>query len=140
MTRRSLHILLHWSIVLLLLAMVKGGTAAPWVRWTYSLSIALWIAIAATRGLIGKPGPKLSPSIRAAYPWMHRALYAALGVSAALNIAELTGLITPGPAWISLLVLLGLGSIHGLFHFWRHTALYDNALRLITPRVMHKYL
>ncbi|SLN23052.1 hypothetical protein [Pseudooctadecabacter jejudonensis] len=140
MTRRRLHIVLHWTIFMLILAMVKGGTSADWVRWAFVIATALWVAIAMVKGLIGKPGPKLGPATRAAYPWMHRALYLALAISAVLNAGELTALIAPGPAWTSLLVLLGLGALHGLFHFWRHTALYDNALRLITPRAFHGLL
>ena len=140
MTRRSLHIVLHWAVFMLILAMVKGGTSADWVRWAFVASVALWVGIALTKGLIGKAGPKLGPRTRALYPWMHRALYGVLALSAALNAAELTGLLSPGPAWTSLLVLLGLGAFHGLFQFWRHTALYDNALRLITPRFMHGIL
>lgn len=140
MTRRRAHILLHWTTVLLILAMVKGGTASEWVRWGFVAGVALWVGIALARGLIGRPGPKLSPTTRAIYPWMHRALYAMLALSAALNAGELLNIILPGPAWTSLLILLGLGTIHGLFQFWRHTALYDNALRLITPRFMHGIL
>ena len=140
MTRRCALILLHWTTAFLILAMVKGGTAAEWVRWSFVGAVALWVGIALAKGLIGRPGPKLSPATRAIYPWMHRALYGALAVSAALNAGELLGWLEPGRAWTSLLVLLSLGAVHGLFQFWRHNALYDNALRLITPRIMHKYL
>jgi cytochrome b561 len=48
--------------------------------------------------------------------------------------------IDAGSAWISLLVLLAIGAFHGLFQFWRHNALYDGALKLITPKFMHKVL
>ncbi|MCF2869978.1 hypothetical protein L0664_02760 [Octadecabacter sp. G9-8] len=125
---------------MLILAMVKGGASAEWLRWTFVVCVSVWVAIAVARGLIGKAGPKLGPAARAAYPWMHRAIYGTLTVSAVLNAGELIGWFTPGPAWISLLVLLGIGAFHGLFHFWRHTALYDGALRLITPKIMHKVL
>ena len=140
MTRRRLHIILHWLTALLILVMVKGGTAAPWVRWTFVVGVAIWITIALSKGLIGKPGPKLGSRLRAAYPWMHRALYGLLGLSAVLNTAELLGWIGSGPAWTSLLLLLAFGTVHGLFQFWRHTALYDNALRLIIPRFLHHML
>jgi len=140
MTRRGLHILLHWSVFMLILAMVKGGTAALAVRWAFVAAVALWIAIALARGMIGRPGPKITGGLRLAYPWIHRALYAALGVSAALNAAELLGWIDEGPGWTSLLVLLGAGALHGLLQFWRHTALNDNALRLIFPKALHRHL
>lgn len=140
MTRRSIHIVLHWSVFMLILAMVKGGASAQWLRWTFVAAVMLWIAIALAKGLIGKAGPKLGPTTRMIYPWMHRAIYFALFVSAALNAAELLGWIAPGPAWTSLLVLLGIGAVHGLFHFWRHNALFDGALKLITPKFMHSIL
>lgn len=140
MTRRNLHIILHWSVFALILTMVKGGVSAAWVRWLYCAVVTLWVAIAVLRGLIGRAGPKLSPAVRAAYPWAHRGIYLILALSAVCNIAELTGIIAPGPAWISLLVLLGIGAFHGLFQMWRHTALYDNALLLITPKFVHKHL
>ena len=125
---------------MLLLAMVKGGTSAVWVRWAFVGTVTLWVGIALAKGLIGRPGPKLGPATRAAYPWMHRAIYLALAVSAALNAAELLGWIDAGAAWTSLLVLLGIGAFHGLFQFWRHMALYDGALRLITPKAIHGVL
>lgn len=125
---------------MLILIMVKGGTSAPWVRWAFVICTVVWVAIAVTKGLIGKAGPKLSPATKAAYPWMHRAIYAALSVSAALNAGELLGWIAAGPAWTSLLVLLGIGAFHGLFQFWRHAALYDGALKLIIPKFMHGVL
>lgn len=140
MSRRTLHIILHWSVFFLILTMVKGGVSAPWVRWTYCALIALWVGVAVTRGRIGRAGPKLSPAVRAAYPWAHGTIYLCLGVSATLNAGELTGLVAPGPAWASLLVLLGIGAFHGLFQMWRHTALFDNALLLITLKFMHKHL
>jgi cytochrome b561 len=125
---------------MLILVMIKGGASADWLRWTFVAIVTIWVAIAVIKGLIGKAGPKLRPATRAAYPWMHRAIYGALTVSAALNAAELLGWMTAGPAWVSLLVLLAIGAFHGLFQFWRHTALYDNALLLITPKFMHKFL
>lgn len=140
LTRRSLHIALHWTVFMLILAMVKGGASAQWVRWAFVGAVAVWVAIALAKGLIGKAGPKLGPATRAAYPWIHRAIYLALGVSAVLNAGELLGLVPVGPAWTSLLVLLGIGAFHGLFQFWRHNALYDGALRLITPKFLHNIL
>lgn len=140
MTRRSVHIALHWSIFLLILIMVKGGTAAAGVRWTYSALVALWVGMALIRGPIGKPGPKLPAMARAVYGPMHWLIYATLGLSAVLNAGELLGLLAPGGAWASLLVLLSMGALHGVFQFWRHTALMDGALRLIIPKSLHYLL
>jgi cytochrome b561 len=141
MKRRSVISLLHWSTVLLLLAMIKGGTAVPWVLWLFVIIVAIWGGITLTKGLLGKPGPKLSPPLRRAYPWMHRILHLSLALTAIAVLLRLIG--TPLPwldAWTMLLITLGLGTFHGVFHFWRHTALYDNALHLITPKAMHKWL
>jgi cytochrome b561 len=71
---------------------------------------------------------------------MHRTIYVALAVLAGLNAAEFLGWVGAGPAWTSLLVLLGIGTFHGHFHFWRHNALFDDALKLITPKFMYKVL
>ena len=140
MARRSLHILLHWSVFMMILAMVKGGSAAPGLRWAFVAAVALWIGIALARGLIGRAGPKLGPAIQAVYPWLHRGLYLLLAVSAALNAGELLGWLEPGGAWTSLIVLLSVGAFHGLFQFWRHNVLFDGALKLITPKALHKVL
>lgn len=140
MTRRSLTIILHWSILMLVLVMVKGGTSAPAVRWAFVIGGALWVGMALVKGMMCKPGPKLQGPLRTAYPWMHRGMYAVLAVSVALNAAALLGWMPHDTGWVALLVLLGAGALHGLFHFWRHNVLFDGALRIMTPRFMHKIL
>ena len=140
MTRRNLVIVLLWSVLMLVLAMIKGGTANEVVRWVFVGAGGLWVGMALARGMLGKPGPKLTGAARAAYRPMHLGMYAALAAAIGFNAAELTGLIGPGPAWNSLLVLLTAATFHGLFHFWRHTALFDGAFRTMTPRALHKYL
>ncbi len=138
--RRHLNIALHWAIVFTLLAMIKGGTGAVGVRWVYVALAVLWVAITLRYGPLARPGPKITGTARAFFVPAHWFLHGLIALSALLNAAELTGLITPGAAWISLLVLLSAGTFHAIFHVWRHTALYDGALRLITPRAIHKYL
>lgn len=140
MTRRGLTIILHWSILMLVLVMVKGGTSAPAVRWAFVIGGALWVGMALVKGMMCKPGPKLQGPLRTAYPWMHRGMYAVLAVSVALNAAALLGWMPHDTGWVALLVLLGAGALHGLFHFWRHNVLFDGALRIMTPRFMHKIL
>jgi cytochrome b561 len=140
MMQRRLTIILHWSLFMLLLAMIKGGSADGALRWAYVGTGALWLVLTGTLGMLGKPGPKLQGSLRRAYPWMHRTLYTALAASVAINAATLLGYASLDLAWNSLLFLLVLGTFHGLFHFWRHNVLYDGALRLMTPRFMHKIL
>lgn len=140
MTRRALTILLHWSVLMLTLMMVKGGTDAPVLRWLFVATGSVWVGLALIRGLLGRPGPKLQGAWRAAFPWMHWGLYGLIALAVALNAAALLGLAPHDTGWTALLILLVGGTLHGLFHFWRHTALYDGALRLMTPRFMHKML
>lgn len=133
-------IALHWAVVLLILAMTEGGSGAPTLRWVFTGLAALWVAIMLAGGPLGRPGPKLAGTARAIYRPLHLALYALLGITATLNAAELLGLTRPGPAFTAVLILLVTGLLHGLFHLWRHTTLYDGALRVMTPRIFHKYL
>lgn len=140
MSRRGLTIWLHWGVFMMILAMIKGGSSAEVLRWAFVLTGTIWVGLALARGLLGRPGPKLTGTARAAYPWIHRGLYALLAISVAVNGAALLGWAGKDTAWNTLLVLLAAGALHGLFHFWRHTALYDGALMLMSPRFMHKYL
>jgi len=125
---------------MLVLIMVKGGTSAEWVRWTFVVAGAIWVSMALARGMMCRPGPKLTGVWRTAYPWMHRGMYLVLAVTVALNAAALLEWMPQDTAWVALLVLLSAGTFHGLFHFWRHNVLYDGALRIMTPRFMHKIL
>ena len=140
MTQRRLTIFLHWSTLMLVLVMVKGGTSEAYVRWAFVMGGGLWVLMAAVKGMLCKPGPKLQGTLRTAYPWMHRGIYAVLAVTVVLNAAALVGVMPPDTGWTALLVLLAFGTLHGLFHFWRHNVLFDGALRAMTPRFMHKIL
>lgn len=139
-TRRRLTIVLHWSVLMMILMMVKGGTSAPLLRWAFVIAGTIWVAMALARGMMGKPGPKLTGTLRRAYPWMHRGLYVLLAITVTLNALALTGVMPHDTGWTALLVLLSAGALHGLFHFWRHNVLYDGALRIMMPRFMHKIL
>jgi len=141
MIQRNLVIVLHWSSVFLILTMVKGGVSEPWVLALFAGLVAVWSGMTLIKGLMGRPGPKLSPRLKRAYPWVHRMLHVLLALTAIAIVFRLVG----HPlwfldAWTLLLVTLAAGTFHGIFHFWRHTALYDNALRLILPRFMHSML
>lgn len=141
MTRRNTVIFLHWACVFLILTMVKGGVSTPWVLALFVALTAIWSGITLVKGLMGRPGPKLSPTLKRAYPWMHRTLHILLALTAIAIAFRLAGRPLPFlDAWTLLLVTLSVGTFHGIFHFWRHTALYDNALRLILPRFMHHML
>ena len=138
--RRKVIIALHWAVVMAVLAMTEGGSGAPGLRWTFAGLAGLWIAVMLAGGPLGKPGPKLTGMARAIYRPLHLALYALMGITATLTATELLDVTDPGPAWTALLILLATGLFHGIFHLWRHTALYDGALRIMTPRFMHKFL
>lgn len=140
MTRRSLIIILHWAVLLLVLAMIKGGSAAPALRWVFVLSGGLWVGMAVARGILARPGPKLQGSLRATFRAQHLGMYGLVSVAVVLNLTALLGMTPLGWAWNALLVLLMASAFHGLFHFWRHTALNDGALRVMSPKFIHKFL
>lgn len=140
MTRRGLTIALHWSVLMLVLAMVKGGSAAPALRWVFVVAGGIWVGMALVRGVLARPGPKLQGSLRQTFAVQHCGMYALVGFAVVLNLTALLGVTPLVWAWNALLVLLVAATFHGLFHFWRHTALTDGALRMISPRFMHRFL
>jgi hypothetical protein len=118
--RRGLTIALHWSCWVLLLLLLGLGPVPV-------LAFAFGIA-----------GLKLEGGLRAAHPWMHRAMYAGLGLAALATLSDQMGLGTFGLRLQSLwFALIGAGMLHGIFHLWRHTALGDGAFRRMTPRALH---
>ena len=138
MTRRRLVIFCHWaSFFLLAVLLIKGPAAAPLLIWSFVGVSLVWVAsYVLGRGPLNGPGPKLTGSLRPIHRAQHHALYVALVVALALVIWQLDATAT-GRA---LKVLLFAGLLHGLFHLWRHTALFDGALRRITPRALHGLL
>ena len=140
MTRRALIIPLHWTCVALLLVMVEGGSSHPWVRWASVAAGGLWLVLMLAGGPLGRPSGRLRGLGRAVFLPFHLALYGALAASVVLNALALTGGASDATAFTALLVLLAIAAFHALFHLWRHTALGDGALRMITPRRMHRHL
>ncbi|MEL6451935.1 MAG: cytochrome b/b6 domain-containing protein [Pseudomonadota bacterium] len=127
-----------------------------------SLSLA-WFADMLRRGLAGRPGPKLTGRLRV----LHRALHLTLiwGLFFVAFTGFLLGLTSPfllkaggilpiappldlrqanhiiGQVHIIEFYLLGgVVALHAAFHIWRHYRLRDNALRIMVPRRLHKYL
>lgn len=140
MTRRRANVVLHWTFFLMLLAMIKGGTDAVWLRWAYVGVGTLWVGIAVAKGVLAKPGPKLQGILRDSFRIGHAAIYAIVAISVAVNAAALLGWVAKDLAFTALLWVLTVGTFHALFHFWRHNVLFDNALRMILPSFAHKYL
>ena len=138
MTRRQLVILAHWSTAFLMaVLLIEGPGTAEWLIWLFAGIALVWVAsYALGRGPMGTPGPKLTGWLRPVHRLQHHALYLALATLTFFVLTDLAATAT-GRA---LKVLLFLGLLHGAFHLWRHTALFDGALRTITPRVLHKVL
>lgn len=138
MTRRRLVIFCHWATFFLLaVLLIKGSGSSPALVFTFSGLSLIWFAsYVIGRGPLNRPGPKLTGALRPLHRLQHHALYAAMIVASALTIWQLEATAT-GRA---LKVLLFAGLLHGAFHLWRHTALFDGALRRITPSALHRLL
>ena len=123
----------------------------------------LWTADYLRRGLASRPGPKLPPWARVVHWWMHRVLvWGLFGVALGGFLLGLTserllkagGFLPIAPpldleranAIIGLVhiwefYLLGVVALfHGGFHVWRHVRLRDNALRIMAPKALYRYL
>jgi hypothetical protein len=138
--RRTVTIILHWLTLVLLVLLIAGGPV-PALAWSFALAGLVQCATALAGGLLNGPGPKLEGALRAAHPWMSRAMYLALGLVSGATLWVQLGYTLPGPPLGALyFYLFSAASLHGIFHLWRHTALGDGALRRITPRAMHGML
>lgn len=138
--RRTATITLHWLNWGLLILLIAGGPV-PVLAWSFGIAALLMCALAIAGGLLNGPGPKLEGPLRAAHPWLNRAMYAGLGGVAALTLqGQITG--TPGAAELGriYIYLLAASAFHAIFQMWRHTALCDGALRRITPKSIHGML
>ncbi|WP_299964212.1 hypothetical protein [uncultured Roseobacter sp.] len=141
MTRRRATILLHWSVLTLLVLTLAAGRQSALLNALFTASGLAMVSIGAVAGLLNGPGPRLEGALRRAHPWLSRAMYALLGLTALSTLALLMGLSLPGPGNRDLMVtLLAAAALHGIFHLWRHTALGDGALRRMTPRALHGML
>lgn len=123
----------------------------------------LWTADYLRRGLASRPGPKLPPWARLIHKVMHRVII--WGVFAVALTGFLLGLtssvllwaggivpIAPPMGWPKLNAMVGyvhevefytLFAIilaHAGFHIWRHVVLHDNALRIMAPKAVHRWL
>jgi superoxide oxidase len=123
----------------------------------------IWMADYMRRGLAGRPGPKLGPVARRIHWWVHRAIM--LGLFGVAITGFLLGLTAPrllkaggflpfappldmrrandliGTFHIYEFYLLGvIVAGHAGFHLWRHLRVRDNALRIMAPKVLHRFL
>ena len=123
----------------------------------------IWVADYLRRGLAGRPGPKLGPRARVFHWWVHRIIiWGLFGVAVTGFLLGLTSTrllkaggflpIAPplglpeaneivGQFHIYEFYLLGVIVVaHAGFHIWRHIRLRDNALRIMAPKALHRFL
>ncbi|WP_316012883.1 cytochrome B [Roseobacter sp. HKCCA0434] len=123
----------------------------------------IWSADYFRRGLIGRPGPKLGPRLKVVHRVLHHALVWGLFLVAVSGF--FIGLTASRQLWagdiVPIAVPLGMpeanrivGTIHSIefyllaaliaahaaFHIWRHVVLGDNALRIVAPKFLHRFL
>lgn len=126
------------------------------------LSVA-WFVDFSVRGLATKRTPKLPDWAKTAHWWMHRTIIWGLfivvlgGFLLGLTSSRLLkagGFLPFAPpldmpqanAWIGFIhivqyyAFVGLIGVHALFHIWRHFRLKDNALRVMAPKALHRFL
>lgn len=133
------------------------------VGMVLSVIVAIWLAFYVAKGLLGRPGPKLPKWAKGFHHLNHKVLQ--WGTVAVVASGALAGLAAPfairafgavqinpaiGTKWLHELAeelheivfdgLIIAILAHAAFHIWRHYWLKDNALRIMVPRVFHKYL
>jgi len=124
---------------------------------------AMWMGMYLRRGLASRPGPKLPGWARRMHPWMHKSLI--WGLPAMVLSGGLAGFAAPYAIKLFgvIPVFPGIGHerLHGAledlhelcfnallialfahvgFHLWRHYVVKDNALRIMAPKRVHKFL
>ena len=123
----------------------------------------LWFADYLRRGLAGRPGPKLPRWGRILHRWLHSLLiWGLFGVALTGFLLGLTSaVVRKAGGWLpfappldleraneaigrvhiaEFYMLAAVVVIHAGFHFWRHLRLRDNALRIMAPRALHRWL
>lgn len=142
----------------------------PWAFQVHSVLGLIFVTLALVwtvsyirKGLVGRAGPKLGPRMKQMHQILHKTLIwglfgvavtgFALGLTASVQLwaANIVPVAYPLdlPDWnkvagqlhiIEFYALAAIAIFHAGFHIWRHVKLKDNALRIIAPKHMHKYL
>jgi cytochrome b561 len=142
-----------------------GGALSVHAGMGVILGVAalIWFSMFLLKGAAGRPGPKLQNLPRKAHPWLNKSLY--YGVPALVLSGAFAGLAAPFVIYaFDVLPINFAGGSHGLhdlaeevheivfnavitlvvlhvaYHIWRHFRLKDNALRIMAPKIFHKWL
>lgn len=122
-----------------------------------------WTAWHVRSGLASRPGPKLPPWARRVHQVMHKTLiWGLFGVAVTGFLLGLTsavllwagGIVPIAPPlglpraneWVGKVhevefyLLAAVIAAHAGFHIWRHVVLRDNALRIMAPKRLHRFL
>ena len=114
-------------------------------------------------GLAGRPGPKLSPRLKRFHRVLHHTILTMLflvpvtgfllGLTAS-RLLKAGGWFPIAPPLhmeraneiigifhkVEFYALGGVIAVHAGFHVWRHVRLKDNALRIMAPKLLHRWL
>jgi len=141
----------------------KGAAINSDIALVFVTLALIWSVDYFWRGLAGRPGPKLSPRLHLFHRILHRTLIIGLflvpvgGFLLGLTSHRLLkagGWLPIAPPLdmrhaneivgtlhiIEFYTLGGLIVIHASFHIWRHLRLRDNALRIMAPKILHRFL
>ena len=142
---------------------VQGNDINSDIALVFVTLALIWSADAMVRGMVGRPGPKLSPRLKTFHRVLHRTLILGmflipvggflLGLTASRQLLAGGWLpIAPPQHWeraneivgkihiYQFYALAALALVHAGFHVWRHYRLRDNALRIMAPRFLHRFL
>lgn len=123
----------------------------------------IWTADYLRRGLASRAGPKLGPRARKLHQAMHKALiWGLFGIAVTGFLLGLTSsFLLKAGGFLPIAPPLGMtqanhiigqihifefylvalvAACHAAFHIWRHISLKDNALRIMAPKALHRYL
>lgn len=148
-------------------ALAMGGRTAFLIHSNLALFFVtlslLWTADMLRRGLASRPGPKLPPWARRVHRGMHLSLvwglfFVALtgfllGLTSTVQLRaggflpfapplgmppanKVIGAVHIYQFYLLAVVVAG----HAAFHIWRHVRLRDNALRIMVPKRLHRFL
>lgn len=141
----------------------KGARINSDIALVFVTLVLIWTLDYLWRGLAGRPGPKLGPRARLFHKVIHRVLIWGLflvpvgGFLLGLTshrVLRAGGFLPIAPALdmeranevigtLHIVQFYTLGAVvvvHAGFHVWRHVRLKDNALRIMAPRVFHRFL